>query len=371
MKQKALIIVFIMYLSFFLFGSILKADEQFSEMENRYLAKKPAFTIKNLIEGKFTKGIEDYCSDHLIMKDNFVKIKNESEEILHKIRYNGVYITKDGRYIQEFLENTKRIEDNITFINNFAEMFGEQVTIQFLLAPTAAGVYQEALPKAALFDDQAETAERVAQLLNKRIEFINPFPALAENKTEAIYFKTDHHWTMQGAFLAYQELDKANQKKSLKDYNVKKAEELFLGSLYSKAPKYFIQGDEFIYYEKEQNKFSGFYETDAKREDSIFDYDKLNVKDKYTFFLGGNHALIKIVNEAENTAQDKILVIKDSYANSLIPFLAEDYEEVHLIDLRYYHNSVKEYMMGEKIKKILFVHNIDFLNSDKNFMWLK
>ena len=96
--------------------------------------------------------------------------------------------------------------------------------------------------------------------------------------------------------------------------------------------------------------------------------DNLEIKDKYTTYLDGNHPFIKITSNSSN--KEKLLVIKDSYAHSLLPLLADNYSEIYVVDLRYYHQSVSELAKSLNISKVLFINNLEFLSTDDNFLWL-
>ena len=104
---------------------------------------------------------------------------------------------------------------------------------------------------------------------------------------------------------------------------------------------------------------------------SMMEKSYLEKKDKYASFFGGNFAQMKIT--AKNSVSDeKILVLKDSYANSLIPFLADRFAEVYVIDLRYFHfEKVSDIIAENEIDRVLMVYNVDFLNEDRNFIWLE
>jgi len=102
--------------------------------------------------------------------------------------------------------------------------------------------------------------------------------------------------------------------------------------------------------------------------DSLYEYSYLNKKDKYSFFLNGNHSLVKIQTSVKNNR--KLLVIKDSYAHAFIPFLVNHFEEIHMVDLRYYHDNVYTYIENYDLKEALFLYNVANFSTDKNMVWL-
>src|SRR5699024_4134040 len=95
----------------------------------------------------------------------------------------------------------------------------------------------------------------------------------------------------------------------------------------------------------------------------------LNTKDQYRFFLDGNHRIVTIEANAKN--DDKLVVIKDSYAHAFVPFLAAHFSEIHVLDLRYFSESVTADIELYSIRDALFLYNIQSFSSDKNLIWLK
>ena len=71
--------------------------------------------------------------------------------------------------------------------------------------------------------------------------------------------------------------------------------------------------------------------------------------------MDGNHALLRIT--AQNQTGRKLLMIKDSYANSLVPFLTNHYDEIHIIDLRHFNSPLQPYIEQYGLSEILLVYN--------------
>ena len=96
--------------------------------------------------------------------------------------------------------------------------------------------------------------------------------------------------------------------------------------------------------------------------DSIYDYSKEGLRDKYALFFGGNHAQIKISTPTET--DNTLLVLKDSYANSFIPFLAQHYRKIIMIDPRYYFGDLEQLMQVENVQEILYLYNANTFFTD-------
>ena len=98
---------------------------------------------------------------------------------------------------------------------------------------------------------------------------------------------------------------------------------------------------------------------------TLYDLSALEKKDAQPDYLDGDHAITKIVN-GNNTSTEKILIIKDSFANTFATILCNNYLETHMIDLRYYNGSIRDYLESNQIDKVLFLYNnINFMQ-DKN-----
>ena len=97
------------------------------------------------------------------------------------------------------------------------------------------------------------------------------------------------------------------------------------------------------------------YVEEQEKKATLYDTSKLKEKDKYAMFLGGNSGLIDIRTTADST--DRLLIVKDSYANSLVPFLTPYYREIFMVDPRYYYGDIHEIMENNKITSVLFLYN--------------
>lgn len=103
-------------------------------------------------------------------------------------------------------------------------------------------------------------------------------------------------------------------------------------------------------------KYKVKYFDDEKSTNTLYEMENLNKKDKYSVFLGGNHDLV-IINTDLKDKNKKLLIIKDSYAHSLVPFLTNHYDEIHMVDLRYFNDNIDEYKKKNNIKNVLILYN--------------
>lgn len=384
-----MIICFLLFIFGFAVAGALSEDREFSENENRCLQQMPEFSWKKLKEGEYTSDIESYMSDQIFLKDQLVSLKTVTDRALLKNYQNGVYFGRDGYYIQDYQENRELVRKNVELLNSFAEGLDGDVQVSFLLAPNAVSVLSDRLPAVNRTDDQLDTARYVESMLSDRITLCCPYEELkqADEEGEQVYYRTDHHWTAAGAQTAFDSLMTA-MGESIPDAPYSKTGVSgFYGTLYSKAPYQGAGADtvELVYdpdneltvtYVGGDNDKSLFVQGEHKDGNviahSLYDDSRKDKKDKYAVYLGGNFSLIEIGSEGES--DENVLILKDSYANAAMPYFCRKYKHVSMIDLRYYHMealTVSEYIKENDIDKVIYLYNIDFLNSDNNFVWLE
>ena len=102
---------------------------------------------------------------------------------------------------------------------------------------------------------------------------------------------------------------------------------------------------------------------------SLFFPSHLEEMDKYPVFLDGNHSLVTIQNP--NAEGGNLLVIRDSYAHCFSTFLASDYQNIYLVDLRYYRDNLSQFVAEHPVDRVLYLYGVDNLVSDTNSAWLK
>jgi len=380
MRNKILTISFLAFICVFAFGSVIAKDRDFSDMENRNLTKFPEITGESIVNGEFTKNFEKYMSDQIIFKDFLVKLKVTENLALNQKYINGVYFAED-MLIQDYQNPYNQLGTNVSYVNEFAEA-NSDLNCTWLLIPNACYVYEDRLPSYASCYDQSEVLAYIYGSVSDEIAVTDCFDELMANKDEYIYYKTDHHWTMQGAYIGYESYcefvgieDSSefanNTDFDLSDvYDIEVASDEFYGTLYSNAPTFSAEPDEVLFYHNPDGEYNVEYLDEGWTSDSLYNYENLEIKDKYTTYLDGNHSIIKITSNAVSEDNGKLLVVKDSYAHSFLPLLADNYSEIIVVDLRYYHDSVSKLAKENGIENVLFINNIEFLSTDNNFLWL-
>ncbi|MGG2080476.1 DHHW family protein [Lysinibacillus pakistanensis] len=347
--------------------NLFTPNKSFSDSENRNLETLPTFSIQNLLDKKFTSYYETYMSDQFAFRDFWISMKSDIDRTIGKKENNGVYIGKNGFLLQKFNKpEDQDVKSKIKAINDF-HLANPNVEKHVMLVPTAISILEKKLPNYVSHDDELTYIDKVKKSLNTEINFIDVYPTLRSKENEYIYYKTDHHWTTKGAYYAYQELSKnlnftPTQKES---FNIKKITNSFYGSLYSKGGFRHIDPDSIELYEpKEGIKYKVEYVDEDKTSSTLYEMNNIKKKDKYTVFFNGNHPLVKITTE--NKSRKKIVVVKDSYANALLPFLLPHFSEIQVIDLRYYSDSLQLFIQKNKIDEMLLIYNANTFFEDSS-----
>lgn len=369
----------------FIFGFgialILSPSRDFSDQENRYLAQFKAPTLKTLRSGEFMEKFEDYVTDQFPLRDQWVQLKAYSERALGKQENNGVYFSPDGQTLfAHFTAPTREaLEQKVGFVNKLGANL--VVPVYFSLVPDKSFVLADLLPANAPSVDDGSTIEKAQALCGDKVTYID-LRTMLTGERDAFY-RTDHHWTTMGARLAFQRLMSGMdlvRPIAAEDLNGLSYQGLsytevsgsFYGTTYSASGAGWVEPDSICTVIPEGGTKGNVtvtrYPEGAPIEGGLYYPEKLAVKDKYAYFLGGNQPLCVIKNP--DAASGKLLVIRDSYADSLAPFLAEEFQEVHLFDLRYNNLSLKQYVADNGIGQVLVLYSAANFSTDQNLFKL-
>jgi hypothetical protein len=384
-----------------------------SEFEKRDLAPFPTFSWPNLFEGNYTDSLDLYYSDHFAHREGLVEFastlkssfgfrKNDlmvyqsqnpdmvgldsippdslnsiakdsasqkaqikkdptgkPPEVKNSIMiYNGMAFQLFGRY--------NEAENNFAnTVNSYKQKLGDSVRVFVCLAPSSIDFY---LPDEYKSKSSYEKPSIgfIYSKLTPSILAVDAYSNLENHTDDFIYFKTDHHWTARGAYLAYLAFCKKAgfDPVGLTSFqrHVKKK---FLGSLYYATldPRLKSSNDSLEYFipplkvqawrhpEKDLQKIIPT-ELVSKR---------LGRAGTYLTFIGGDYPLTHIITENKNGK--RIFIIKDSYGNAVVPFLVMHYEEIFVADYRSFDSNTVSFMMQHNVQDLLFLHNIAIANT--------
>ena len=368
---RVLSVGFVVLLFVVMFLNIITPASKTSVAENRELQQRPSMSLSRLLDGKFASEYTKFLSDQFINRDGLIKIKAKFDLMTGKKEINGVYIAKNDYLMEGF----KRSDDNSTLsklseINKFTNN-NTGLKVSMMLVPNKVEIYSNLLPKSNPNDSQKEYVNFVKKNLDSKIKVVELFDVFEKNKNNIdLYFKTDHHWTTDGAYLAYVEYCKALNLEPINENMLERnlASDSFKGSLYYKNGAEIGFPDElYLYLNKNEDKpvLVKYYD-DLKKVPSLYDVSKLQGRDPYEVFTGGNHTQIKIRTNIDT--KRKLLVVKDSYANAMLPFLVNNFSEITVVDLRYFTGSLQDVIQNNELTDVLFLNNINTFNTDSSIL---
>ena len=380
-KKYSIFITVLFCLFIFGFGIalVVSPGRDFSEQENRYLSQFKAPTLEALRTGEFMEDFEDYVTDQFPLRDGWIQLKALSERALGKQENNGVYFGADGQtlFAQFKAPSRAELEKRVGFVNTLGANL--DVPVYFSLVPDKSWVWRALLPANAPNVDDGSTIDGAMELCRENVTFIDLRQALAVTcgTTDPMalgpFYRTDHHWTSLGAYQSSLTLAEAmGLTPVMPGDRFTEVSASFYGTTYSSSGAGWVEPDKIHTLIPEGGTKGNVtvtgYPEGKPVESSLYHEEKLSVKDKYAYFLGGNQPLCVIRNpDAEG---GRLLVIRDSYSDSLAPFLAEQFQEVHLFDLRYTNQSLKQYAADNGIDRVLVLYSVSNFSTDINLFKL-
>ncbi len=247
---------------------------------------------------------------------------------------------------------------------------------EYVYLRTASAIYT---PKNGIdyVGDQKECFDGVAEKLNAGIQSVNVVDVMKKHAEEDIYLRTDHHWTTYGAYLAYCEVmrefgmeaeilpESAFTKETIED---------FYGTTWSKAGYKFVGPDTIELWSlgNDDDFTLTFYSAKQAKDEngkiitvrepyqtmtSFYNRDKLSEKDKYAAFLDGTHNELTVSKTNGNFGDREVLLIaKDSFANTMVPFLSQHFDIV-IVNLAANLTDLSSYIDLYGADRVLLVYN--------------
>lgn len=346
-------------------------DRSFSENENRYLEERPQISLSNIENTDFQKSLENFISDQIPEREKLITLRSVAKELTGIKDIEGDYIGKEGYYLEKITNedvSEEQLKNNIRYINTFFNK-NKELKSYVMLIPGSGNILTDKLPKHADVYDY-NYYEKIAEKeftnnADNNTQIVNTYDALKKLSKDYIYYKTDHHWTTKGAFIAYNEFCKAEgiESEPYENLKMKNVTDKFYGTLYSKVLDKKKKGDSI---EIAENIPRCNVMINGKKSE-IYHIDKLKEKDKYQVFFGGNYGVVSIENNEANNDKN-LLIIKDSYANSFTPFLLKDYKTITIVDYRYFSGNLQSIVESNNITDVLVLYEMSNFMKDKNLV---
>lgn len=380
---------------------LVAPKQTFSENENRALASWPVYSFDTLKDGSYMSGIQTYLSDHFPLRDPFMTLKTKYEMLTGREEINDIYLAKDGYYIEAY-KTPKQQKKIITQFQKLQDAIttGAKENVRVMLVPTAISTYNAKLPGSAPDRGvlrQVDTMDEIYATL-PNMQKVDAWSALqtaaAQENTDrtqasgnadnaqpvaeagitgcdasaadGLYYHTDHHWTTHGAYVGYQAYCDAAGLSPIPEADFQKTcvTTDFHGTIFSKLHDSTVPGDAITLYEYPANQLTVSYPDTGEVTDTLYNRDYLAQKDKYSVFLNNLHPLVEITN-ARADSDRQLVLIKDSYANSMVPFLVHHYQKIYVFDTRYYRFGPSSFINEHpEVTDVLLLYNMNTIDTD-------
>lgn len=376
-KYPVLILFFVCLYGLFLFD-LVTPDKKTSALENTSLTQRPTLSLAGKDFGGAVNAVNDYFTtytryvkDQVAGRDLWVSAQAGMETLLFQKQENGgMLLGKDGMMFTRayglLASEQKRLPMNTNAVCKLASRYPGKVTL--LVAPSAALVYPEKVPTAAPLLDEATAVEDImAQAAAAGAKAVDVRPALAAHSEEYLYYRTDHHWTTAGAYYAYDAFCESIGLPTRFDRAAHTAVTVpdFYGTSFSKARTPTAQADSITYYDIPNQMAVYRVQKDGtmaapETTTGLYNMAQWQEYDKYAAFLYGNNGYSRI----EGNGTGSILVVKDSYANSFVPYLTENYATVDVVDFRGYASGLDSLIAGNDYDTILVLYSFASFKAD-------
>ena len=344
-------------------------DRDFSAVENRTLKQRPKFSRAAVQDGSYMNDLSNYLEDQFPLRDQMIRFKAGMEKLLGRQENNEVYIHSTEYLMEKFKRNSEELTtEKAEVLNAFAKAHSAQ-KVSVMLVPNKVEILKDRLPSFAPTESQGDYLDEFYSQLSPKINAINLIPRFTDLKNNYLFFKSDHHWTQTGAFRAQEEyFESLKMEPRLEnEYDVRKVAQDFLGTLTAKSGIPTNSPDELnLYVPKAPEDLVVSLTEEQKKLTSLYQMDLVDGQDKYLVYLGGNYPVVRI--STTSTKDRRLLIIKDSYANAFVPFMTKDFNEITMVDLRYFTADVNELVEEYLITDVLILYNINTFNDDHSIL---
>lgn len=247
-------------------------------------------------------------------------------------------------------------------VNKLTKKLDSSIDVYDMVAPTSMGVtFPDNKKKKINSSDQKEALENIENKLSGRERFIDLYEVMMQHRKEYIYFRTDHHWTSLGAYYAYRAFceEKGITPHELSEYK-KKTVKGFLGSFYRDTNQNINLREDILEAYYPVSTLTMQYTTTAGSTISapvIADASQYSTSLKYCAFIAGDNPYTVIRNKSIKDGSSCV-VVKESFGNAFVPYLADHYQTVYVIDYRYWEGDLCDFIKKKKSREVILINNI-------------
>ena len=376
LKQYPVLLLFFGFLAVMFLADCITPYRERSELENTTFLARPTLTVSDLTGQNPVKKINKFFTDYseffkqqIAGRDTWINVHAACEQLVfQKKDYGNILLGDDGMEFARTYSLTQQektlLEKNLSAVENLGQRYPGLVTT--MVVPSSSVIYADKVPAGAPLLDENALLDQIYARLGKTVQVLDVRDALkAHAADQQLFYRTDHHWTTDGAYYAYEALcgvlDKTPFDRSQHDAI---AVTDFYGTSWAKCRQPFAKPDTITYYNLDTPltlyKVKGSAEFEPLETTGLYNLAKFDAYDKYGAFLHGNNGYSRI----EGKGQGRILVVKDSYANSLVPFLTDNYAQIDVVDFRDYRYGLDGLIEQNAYDDVLVLYSFDSFKAD-------
>lgn len=344
------------------YGTVdIVADDEGNSLEEAPVLTEPVQTepIPQQTDISAGEKAEETVSEPAVSETNVSETTGIADFSNNGIVVDGVKMYGEDAGVMLFGGNKKQGARYAAAINQYKAALGD-VNVYNMVVPTSVEFY---LPKkySKYSSSEKESIDYIYSCLSPDVTPIDAYSKLSEHTDEYIYLRTDHHWAPLGAYYAYTAFCEAlgMEYHPITDYT-EKVKEGFVGSLYGYTNDITLANapEQFHYFLPPDVTYSVqtyYYDTLAPKNGGALFHEYVEGANCYGMFLGADAIHTKITTSTQNGR--KIVVFKESYGNAFVPFLVNNFEEIYVIDIRYFGTNAVDYIRKIGATDVLFINN--------------
>ena len=274
-----------------------------------------------------------------------------------------------ARALMAFKNKNKGEKAFAKVVDTYRQTFEDEVNIYCMIIPTSVEYYCPDNARSCT-DPEFPVMTELYSLIDTAVQVVDLYMVMGEHLDEDIYLRTDHHWSPLGAYYAARQFAEVAGVKvpDLSNFEAH-AVEGYVGSMYgfSKDINVKKSPETFVYYTPKEGDYTTTYVkyqldkeykiiAEEKPHQGDFFVKVANPGSAYCVFMGSDSRITQVKTDAE--CPRRLLIMKDSFGNAIPGYLFGSFEEIHVIDFRYFTHNIKTYVKEHGITDILMVNNI-------------
>lgn len=360
-KYKFVTLVMMAVFAIVSIGAWIKPDDMYSVSERRALEQFPEVSLENILSGDFMSDFENYATDQFGFRDGLRKVKALfAAKVLGQKDQHDIYIVNGYASKMEYPLNESGVQRTIDRFQYIYDLYMKNAEVQIYYSIIPDKNYYLADENGYLSMDY----EKLFMMLNEGMDYMTKID-IAEKLSLEDYYKTDIHWRQENLLKVSGEILQAMGNTVNAEYELKTLNLPFYG-VYAGQSALPLEAETIYYYSNDILENCKVYDFENAKETTVYDMDKANGKDPYEMFLSGPISLMTIENPMAESDKELIL-FRDSFGSSIAPLLAESYNKITLVDIRYIHPDLLGKYIEFKDQDVLFLYSTSVLNNGEIF----